>query len=572
MQQSINDILTLTDPIAAAKGLVEQVSKSTNSIDLSAQFSNLISDLKGTNQFKLEVVKKVQEIAVEKSKSEIEQSKSEIEQTLLLDDEEHQQALLSGLEEVTEELKKISDDADAKTSNELIKQVLFSKGTSASSLGEKLSEDQALITSQQNVKLSSISSSISEQQSHARHFEPLIHKSSKGDVQLNHISDESNNESSAQAFEYDSSENLFQVSLNVNNSTPSVTKTNSIIIGDEGKKSNQHPSQINNTTKLSSSADRVISSQNIEHELAQTNEPMVDTIKEDVNVPENLGFDSRLKSSLSDFESEHVPRHDIETKSTKSEISGAFIKPDMDEVKQVVETVNEHLKIGDSALDRQSLVISKEIGIGQSFEKNSDTRNDFDFKNISSVQNKLIDNSKFSSSLSDLASVSSYQEVSSQESIDGQVDIKRVTELQAMQKVEKLSSVVSTAKVEAKLAELGLVIKQAALGRIKSLNITLKPVELGSVEVAIDDVGGEFHIKMSVEKVETLETLQKQESEMKQSLNQQNATFSFSQQSNSNKKFSLGNHLKSNEVDDLPVDESMTQSEFVEEGRLRITI
>lgn len=126
-------------------------------------------------------------------------------------------------------------------------------------------------------------------------------------------------------------------------------------------------------------------------------------------------------------------------------------------------------------------------------------------------------------------------------------------------------------KMESKLAELGLLVRQTALSSIKQITIQLKPVELGSVDVTVREVAGELMVKFVTEKPETAELLQRQESNLKQSLlNGDSAEMSYGDGQNQPKDMFTSNDFE--KVDEQLVVETPKQAESVEQGRLRITV
>lgn len=87
----------------------------------------------------------------------------------------------------------------------------------------------------------------------------------------------------------------------------------------------------------------------------------------------------------------------------------------------------------------------------------------------------------------------------------------------------------SVSQAESNIESLGLVIKKTALNQVKSVSVKMTPVELGSVEVRISDVGGEMHVSLRAERLETNDLLAQQEQNMRDALKdtQQNLKFSF---------------------------------------------
>lgn len=585
MQPSINDMLTVTDSTVAAKGLVDRLSTSTGTSSLEEKFSNLVSELKGTEQFKLEVVKKAQKIVAE-------QASSEVNSTALPVNDEGQQALLQSFDAVKGMLNEILNEGDSNSSNDLIKQVLYSKGGSGNSISSPQDTVGQATTDHQGVNVGVTGEVMEGKVSIEKGVSlPFANKGSNSTTQAKGMSDVPFhgvdvrfNESGQEGVESALKGSNFEVLNHTKTegldgaSDESQEKYAGLgLVGTNEKLSVRQAQQKDSQSEVVDSAVRGEGSGVFGSPLNQNKSLSENSIESFDNKQRILTADSKVKSALISFENG--------TQGSRKEVLKQGVLKDVGEVtesinqqaqkalsKQDSQALKKGFVLEVPASDERKLPIYQAKRFGQGFVDSTEVRDGLNVQTVSTAKDSFgMASSRFTPLVADISS-SSYQEFASQESHDVQVDAKRVTELQSLQKIEKLSGDINSAKVEAKLAELGLVIKQAALGRIRSLNITLKPVELGSVEVAIDDVGGEIHIKMSAEKIETLETLQKQESEMRQSLSQQNATFSFSQQNSSNRKFSLGDHLKSNETDDSTRDDGMSQIEYVEEGRLRITI
>tara|TARA_B100002049_G_scaffold229110_1_gene204389 strand:+ start:132809 stop:134560 length:1752 start_codon:yes stop_codon:yes gene_type:complete len=582
MQPSINDMLTVTDPTVAAKGLVDRLSTSTDPSNLKERFSNLVSELKGTEQFKLEVVKKAQELVVEQADTEVNVSGLPVS-------EAEQQSLVQSFDAVKDLLKQITNEGDANSSNDLIKQVLYSKGVSGSLPRDSRGVVGSATTPHRDTNAEgALSGKASLEQGVGLPLpnkgNSTIPKKGINDEPFDGVNVRSANSGQygiANTLKHSNDETLNRTNPDVEVKTGELSNKESSVSGLVGAEAKLSVRQVPQKNNHSQTIDRVIrgeSSSDVGSSLHKKKPLSGNFVESDNSKERTSTVDSMVKSTSIDFENDaEISREDVPKQidlKVAEVVTGATNHQAQQAIsKQGTQAVKEDLAVEASAPDVQKLPAYQAKRFDQGFVRSTEPTDALGVQSVSTAKDNLgMASSRFSPLVADISSASNYQEVPSQESHDAQVDVKRVTELQSLQKVEKHTGDVSTTKVEAKLAELGLVIKQAALGRIRSLNITLKPVELGAVEVAIDDVGGEIHIKMSAEKVETLETLQKQESEMRQSLNQQNATFSFAQQNSGNKKFSLGDHLKSNESDDLPGDEGMAQSEYVEEGRLRITI
>jgi len=149
--------------------------------------------------------------------------------------------------------------------------------------------------------------------------------------------------------------------------------------------------------------------------------------------------------------------------------------------------------------------------------------------------------------------------------MSGDVDFKSNIEEVATNSISKASNAKS---YESKLVDLGLLVRRSALSGINSISVKLKPHELGNIEIAIKEIGGEIHLQFKVDKPETLELLESQEKQLKDNIKGEGDTL----MSFSDSRGNMNDSSEKSGIEQVDLEKDGKIETEIEEGLLRITI